>query len=320
MTAFQLIQAVLRKQFSPAVWASPVPTNLRPKPPRLRLFKNLSFGLPSSEQFCRFELIAGQIRQSEIQSPRFSAMTDSVPSPLDQEPIPAVMRQLLEACQLAATSRKDSWQFAVEITTLTHLKVSYSQIRWLIAEGLVEAQVETTNAATRRRTYRKLHSLALPERTCLVLTDRGQQAAAQVQHEPNRPPIDGASEANSNNLRASDRPRWDAQRRQLRFKGQLVKAYRVPAPKQEAILAAFERAGWPHCIADPLDEAREQPPKQRLPNTIRALNRCQSRPSLRFHGDGTGSRICWAVTSKRSRAVVPESNQDRTLSDQQPGS
>ncbi len=232
-------------------------------------------------------------------------MTETAPSPLDQEPIRAVLRQLLEAHELATIAGKDLWEFAVEITTLAHLGASHSQIRWLITEGLVEAQAETTNEVDRRRTFRKLHSLAMPQHTCLLLTARGRKTTTQLRHDPLRPAIDRASVANSKDPYALDRPQWDSQRRQLRFKGQLVKGYRVPAPMQEAILAAFEAAGWPHCIVGPVDEDHALAPKQRLPNTIRALNRSQSRLVLRFHGDGTGSRVCWALLPSGSPRSYP---------------
>jgi hypothetical protein len=237
------------------------------------------------------------------------------PTLLDSESVRAVLVRLVEAQDMAVAFHKNPWEFAVELASLTTLDVNHSQIRWLISEGLVEPRVETISGTARRRTFRKLHSLALPERTCLVLTDCGQQAAARIAPDLHRAPIDRPSGTGSSEPPAPDRPHWDAQRRQLSFQGQLVKVFRVPAPNQEAILAAFEEAGWPHCVADPLESKADQVAKQRLPNTIRALNRCQSRPSLRFHGDGTGSRICWGVVSKRCGGVVPESTQDRTLSE-----
>jgi hypothetical protein len=241
------------------------------------------------------------------------------PTLLDSEFVRAVLVRLIEARDLAVAVDKDPWEFAVELTSLTPVDVSNSQIRWLIAEGLIEPRVETTTEASRRRTFRKLRSLALPERTCVVLTDRGQQTAAQFAPDPHQLPIYRQIGTKSSEQPASNRPHWDSHRRQLSFQAQIVKVFRVPAPNQEAILAAFEQSGWPHCIANPLRGQADQVPKQRLPNTVRALNRCQSRPSLRFRGDGTGSRICWAAVSKRTRPVVPESTQDRTLIGHQHG-
>ena len=46
-------------------------------------------------------------------------------------------------------------------------------------------------------------------------------------------------------------PRWDEVRRELAVDGQIVKRFRLPAPNQEAVLAAFEEEGWPPRVFDP---------------------------------------------------------------------
>ena len=40
-------------------------------------------------------------------------------------------------------------------------------------------------------------------------------------------------------------PKWDRDRRQLRFDGQVVKEFKLPSPNQEAVLMALEEDGWP---------------------------------------------------------------------------
>jgi hypothetical protein len=67
-------------------------------------------------------------------------------------------------------------------------------------------------------------------------------------------------------------PHWDAERRELRFDGQVVKQFGVPAPNQELILAAFQETAWATVIDDPLPPDGEQEPKQRFRATIRSLN------------------------------------------------
>jgi hypothetical protein len=99
--------------------------------------------------------------------------------------------------------------------------------------------------------------------------------------------------------RAKAVPDWDAVRRRLCFKGEIVKAFRVPAPNQEAVLNAFEQAQWPACIDNPLDHCDHAGAHQ-LQQTIRALNRARARAVLRFRGDGTGTRVCWDVICGRS--------------------
>jgi hypothetical protein len=47
-------------------------------------------------------------------------------------------------------------------------------------------------------------------------------------------------------------PHWDRLRRELRYRDKLVRRYRRHAPQQMAILDAFELAGWPERIENPL--------------------------------------------------------------------
>lgn len=88
-------------------------------------------------------------------------------------------------------------------------------------------------------------------------------------------------------------PRWDAERRELTYAGRIVKRYRCPAPRQIAILAAFEEEGWPYAIDDPLPPKPEIVIKDRLKDAVRQLNRNQLNRLIRFRGDGTGERVTW---------------------------
>ena len=94
-------------------------------------------------------------------------------------------------------------------------------------------------------------------------------------------------------------PRWDGMRRELLIEGQVVKRFRVAAPNQIAVLAAFEEEGWPPRVFDPLPPQEDQEPKRRLRETIRALNRHQRPPMLRFSGDGTGQGVLWEWVADR---------------------
>ena len=55
----------------------------------------------------------------------------------------------------------------------------------------------------------------------------------------------------------------------------LVKRFKVPAPNQEMILAAFEEESWPVRIDDPLPVHPCLAAKRRLHETITSLNRHQ---------------------------------------------
>jgi len=95
-------------------------------------------------------------------------------------------------------------------------------------------------------------------------------------------------------------PVWDRQRRELRVCDALIKRFRVPAPNQELILGAFQEEQWPPRIDDPIPQTTEIEPKQRLRDTIRALNKNQQIAGiLRFTGDGTGEGILWQAVPFR---------------------
>ena len=95
-------------------------------------------------------------------------------------------------------------------------------------------------------------------------------------------------------------PRWDALRRELLVDGQVVKRFRVPAPNQIALLAAFEEEGWPPRIFDPLPPQADQDPACRLRETIKALNGHHRVRMLRFSGDGTGEGVLWQWVDDRA--------------------
>jgi hypothetical protein len=94
-------------------------------------------------------------------------------------------------------------------------------------------------------------------------------------------------------------PSFDAGERVLRWRGEAVKCLRREAPTQAAILEAFERAGWPRHLDDPLDREPGLDPKERLRETVKSLNRGLRPGSLRFHTDGTGCGVRWAPAAER---------------------
>jgi len=84
------------------------------------------------------------------------------------------------------------------------------------------------------------------------------------------------------------------------FSGEVVKEFRVPAQNQELVLLSFEEMNWPVLLLDPLPPKPNIDSKQRLHDTINRLNRCQTRPLIRFEGDGTGKGIRWRVFASGS--------------------
>lgn len=81
-------------------------------------------------------------------------------------------------------------------------------------------------------------------------------------------------------------PTWDADRGELRYRGELVRKLR-PIAQACTILAAFSEDGWPARIDNPL------PPEVGLSRVIRDLN--AGLQLLRFGRDGTGNGILWST-------------------------
>jgi hypothetical protein len=197
------------------------------------------------------------------------------------------MPLLQEAYDDAKTLNDDVWQFAVTLKELAKAGLTGPDLRWLIAQGVVRHAVERVRARTGPRSFRRLPDLCLVTRSCFVLTDEGARVL------PLWFPATVLIEAPR--ASCSDepvRPRWDGRSRELTWRGQLVKRFRIVAPNQQLILDAFEEEGWPARIDDPLNGGCDDP-RQRLHDTVRNLNRCQRGLRLRFLRDGSGEGICW---------------------------
>lgn len=88
-------------------------------------------------------------------------------------------------------------------------------------------------------------------------------------------------------------PVWNNDRGILTFDGQTVLILRQPAKNLRAILNAFQRQGWPSCIANPLEPDFDRDDRQRLANAVHALNGKKHKiPFIRFRRNGLG-RIVW---------------------------
>jgi hypothetical protein len=87
---------------------------------------------------------------------------------------------------------------------------------------------------------------------------------------------------------ANEKPHWDTKHRKLSFGHTLCRTFvRKAARDQEAILAAFEAAGWLESVPSPIKQYK-------LNYTIKRLNNGLTADApLRFHGDGTGSGVRW---------------------------
>lgn len=90
----------------------------------------------------------------------------------------------------------------------------------------------------------------------------------------------------------AEKPHWNAADHTFTWRGQIVKHFKAAAPFQEAILAAFELAGWPSCILLERVAFKGLDGKNRLQNTVANLT-FTVHPYLRFRLEGNGTRIRW---------------------------
>jgi hypothetical protein len=192
------------------------------------------------------------------------------------------------------------WEFAIELRCLHRLNVSNSDLRWLVATGLISHSIETTSPSDAERHFKQPARLILCRTTCFVLTPEGAALGRAVwDFDAPSTAAEGIflrPESTSLSLAPPLRPlvpTWDRVRQELRVGSIIVKRYRVPASSQEAILAAFEEESWPPRIDDPLPPRSDQSPKRRLQETIKSLNRNQKNQLIRFLGDGTAQGVLW---------------------------
>jgi hypothetical protein len=205
------------------------------------------------------------------------------------------------------------WQFSVEISALLRAGLTTNECRWLVAKGLAKHACEMTTPEADRRVFQPCTNLALPKRTCFVITERGMACSTELlRSQAKRPGTEHQHHHSVAHLRpvASNgeahaaTPTWDSDRQQLRVGRVIVKEFKVPAANQEAILAAFQEEGWCPRIDDPLAPKLNQDSKRRLHDTINSLNRNQKHALIRFLGDGKGEGVRWGF-------VEPHHNEPR---------
>lgn len=207
------------------------------------------------------------------------------------------------------------WDFALELRELRAVGLGNSEMRWLLRKGYIEHGKETTLPGESRRTFRRTAGSTFGKRSCFILTDAGRDAARafgtrELLEQPaasTRIARIGKPTTLRRDLAAPVAPTllivpcWDGDRQELRCGDLVVKQFKVPAPNQETILAAFQEEHWPVRIDDPLPPHPEHGPKRRLHDTIVSLNRNHKSRLLRFTGDGSGQGIRWTLAAADER-------------------
>jgi hypothetical protein len=206
-----------------------------------------------------------------------------LPAALDPRQAKA-LRLLQEAYRAALQACRKPWDFAIDLSELHAAEVTGTDMRSLLCAGLVMHAQEVHRFAGPTRSFRRLSSLTLPPGCCFVLTESGfnlVQAQAGLSQPAAEVPPSGHP------------PHWDADLRELWWRGQLVKRFRTRAVSQETILLALEEECWPSRIDDPLPQAAGADSFQRLHDAVRGLNRNQCHALLVFRRDGTGRGVQW---------------------------
>ena len=206
--------------------------------------------------------------------------------------IRAALALLKRARDCADDVQADPWDFGLEIGQVYAAGLTITDLRWMVAKGLVAHADETSAHGDAHRSFTPSRGLTFLPTTCLILTHDGCALAVSENAVP-RDEMPGENGQSTPN--ASPRPHWDAARRELSFGDRTVKRFHVPAKNQELILAAFQENNWPRSIDDPLAEDFGIDPKIRLNDVVYRLNHKQLARLIRFHVNGHGSGVYWSL-------------------------
>jgi hypothetical protein len=190
------------------------------------------------------------------------------PTPARRSRLAAGLFLLHEASADAVEMNVDKWEFALTTQELVLAGLSRMDLRWLVSHKLLDHAIEKSGPGKGQRVFRSVAARSITEQSCFVLTESGRKFAETLAEQ-------GLSSSHPNNSHqmGSSLPSWDAGARELSLRGSVVKRFRTPAPSQELILAAFEKARWVSRIENPLTEESERDTQdRRLHDTIRRLN------------------------------------------------
>jgi hypothetical protein len=96
------------------------------------------------------------------------------------------------------------------------------------------------------------------------------------------------------------RPSWHKRLGTLRYRGEIIREVKAEATNVRLILDAFEEAGWPDEIFDPLPPAEAKDRRRRAVETLNKDLRL-----IRFRSTGNGRRIAWIPLDEDRDAAEP---------------
>jgi hypothetical protein len=181
---------------------------------------------------------------------------------LEQPPVRAALALLLGRYRCASLLGWSPWDFPVELQTFRTLGVPEPLLRRLVEVGPVNECPAPRGAFP-------------GDGTGFVLTLQGAVLAETLLRE------------------VPERPRWDPQKRQLWYGTVLVKQLKRLAPDQQLVLEAFQQAGWPEAISNPLAGETDAERRGRLRHVVKRLNRRRASDVLWFELARGGRGLRW---------------------------
>jgi hypothetical protein len=173
---------------------------------------------------------------------------------------------LLRAWDTAAQAGCAPADLAPSAEALAGTGVSRKMLKALLEAGHAEPVAEGRAGRGRAGGAGRKRAGARPR---LVLTERGAEFARRLLAGAN-----GKAESRGGGRKGKPpRPRWVAEDGELWCQGECLKRFRNDAAGQRRLLDAFEEAGWPRRIENPLPRDRKRNRKRWLHDTIGDLNR-----------------------------------------------
>lgn len=192
----------------------------------------------------------------------------------------------------AASLHRDAWEFAVALSELLASGTSAADLRWLVAAGYAEHAFEVRAPGLGTRQFEPEPKLAFSHHTCFIATKAGRRlmhdtAALLLRR--------SSTSANGSNSHGTGLVCWNTDSRELRINDCLVKRLRRRATSQEAVLLAFEKAGWCSPLPNPLNCPECGDAKRRLREVVADLNKHHLTEIIRFHCKDGGSAVSFEI-------------------------